>query len=110
MTRLVSVVLPIWNQADQVQAIVCDFSTCLASLGHGLELLLVVNGPQDDSLEACHHAARTHPGIRVVTTTQAGWGLAVKAGLAAAHGDLLCYTNSARTRGPDLAKAIGYAV
>jgi hypothetical protein len=41
---------------------------------------------------------------------QGGWGLGVKLGLHAAQGDLLCYTNSARTSPSDLTLMICYGL
>jgi hypothetical protein len=46
--------------------------------------------------------------IRVLCIEQGGWGRAVRAGLAEARGDLLCFTNSARTTGDDLLLALLY--
>jgi glycosyltransferase involved in cell wall biosynthesis len=110
MAGLVSVVVPIWKQADQIDEVVTDYCDSLATLGWHHELLLVVNGSPDRSLEVCQRAAEQRPGVRVLATPAAGWGVAVKAGLRAATGDLLCYTNSARTRGNDLARLIDYAI
>ena len=110
MPQLVSVVLPIWNQADQIDAMVEDYSSRLGELGCGFELLLVVNGPDDGSLVACERAAARCQAVRVLSTPSAGWGRAVRMGVNAARGDLLCYTNSARTRGIDLVKMIQYAI
>jgi len=39
-----------------------------------------------------------------------GWGLAVNHGLREANGDLLCYTNSARTTGQELTLLLLYAI
>jgi hypothetical protein len=40
--------------------------------------------------------------VRVIAHPEPGWGRAVKAGLRAARGDLICYTNCARTSAADL--------
>ena len=39
----------------------------------------------------------------MLQSKEAGWGLAVRLGLADARGDIVCYTNSARTTGRELA-------
>ncbi len=109
MSELISVIVPIWNQAGQIQEIVDDYRGSLASLGRRYELLLVVNGSPDASLEMSRRAAGPHGDVQVLSLATAGWGSAVKAGLRAAAGGLLCYTNSARTRGADLARLIEYA-
>ena len=44
--------------------------------------------------------------MRVIHTKRGGWGFAVKLGLAHASGDLLCFTNVARTTAEDLALVI----
>jgi glycosyltransferase involved in cell wall biosynthesis len=110
MPQLVSIVLPIWNQADHIDDMIRDYSNSLAGLEPDHELLLVVNGSADSSLRVCERAAKAHPTVRVLSTSTAGWGRAVKIGLSAATGDLLCYTNSARTRGVDLVNVIHYAM
>ncbi|MFN8061528.1 MAG: hypothetical protein U0Q12_20380 [Vicinamibacterales bacterium] len=63
------------------------------------------HSPSDVATRAAERDTR----VRVLSTRDAGWGLAVKRGLAAATGDLLCYTNSARTRGDDLVRLVQYA-
>ena len=110
MSEGVSVIVPIWNQADQIQEIVDDYRGSLASVGCPYEILLVVNGSSDGSLDTSNRIAAGHPEVRVLSLATAGWGAAVKAGVRAAGADLLCYTNSARTRGTDLARVIEYAL
>jgi hypothetical protein len=71
------------------------------------EILLVVNGPcRDDSLGVCRALAAAHREVRVLHSAAGGWGLAVRLGLAEAGGEVLCYTNSARTAAEDLARAV----
>jgi glycosyltransferase involved in cell wall biosynthesis len=101
--RLASVVLPVYNQADHIGDVLESYVDELAKLRIDYELLPVINGPRrDDSLAICQDLERKHPAIRTLCIDQGGWGRAVIAGLAAARGDLLCYTNSARTSGKDL--------
>ena len=100
--RLISVVLPVHNQAAHIAAIINSYREVLGPLGHPFELVLSVNGRGDDSVEVCRTLARTDPQIVVIADPRAGWGLAVKAGLREARGDLLCYTNCARTSAADL--------
>ena len=58
----------------------------------------------------CEDLAGRYPAVRVLPVERAGWGRAVKHGLAHARGDILCYTNSARTHPPDLLLLLLYAV
>jgi glycosyltransferase involved in cell wall biosynthesis len=98
-----SVVLPVYNQADSIEEALEDYVAQVKRLEFPCELLPVVNGPRrDHSLEICQAVAARHPNIRTLCIDQGGWGRAVRYGLSQATGDLLCYTNSARTSGKDL--------
>lgn len=93
----VSIVLPVYNQADHIGGIVQDYQAALANLKSSVELILVVNGNRDGSLDCCRELEKTHGEVRALHEQEPGWGRAVRKGLAAAEGKLLCYTNSART-------------
>jgi hypothetical protein len=73
------------------------------------ELVLVPNACRDRSPEICHGLAERYEAVQVVELAQGGWGRAVRAGLAAARGDRLCFTNSARTQPPMLTLMLVYA-
>jgi glycosyltransferase involved in cell wall biosynthesis len=107
---LVSIILPVYNQADHIGQIVSEYETALTRLPVAHELLLVVNGCRDRSFEVCQDLAAAHDSVRVVSSARGGWGLAVKLGLAEARGDILCYTNSARTSAADLLLHLLYTV
>jgi len=107
--KLISIVLPVRNQGDHIDAVVREYETALATLDTSHELLLVPNACRDRSDEICHDLARTYEGVRAVDCDRAGWGAAVRLGLARASGDLLCYTNSARTTAKDLVLMLTYA-
>lgn len=101
--KLASVILPVYNQADHIEAVLQSYVDELAKLHIEYELLPVINGPRrDDSMGICKALQSRYPTIRTLCIDEGGWGRAVQAGLAAACGDLLCYTNSARTSGKDL--------
>jgi glycosyltransferase involved in cell wall biosynthesis len=106
---LLSVVLPVYNQADHISAVVAEYEAALERLGFAHELLLVVNNCRDTSLEVCQQLAATYAPVRVLASERGGWGRAVKLGLREARGDLLCYTNSARTSPQDLTLLVLYA-
>lgn len=109
-SSLVSIVLPVHNQQDHIGRIVEEYTTGLARLPVVHEMLLVINGCRDNSLAVCQALADRFANVRALECEQAGWGRAVTAGLAAARGDLLCYTNSARTSPQDLLLMLLYAV
>lgn len=102
----ISVVLPVHNQGPHIAAIVGSYRDALGQVGQPYEIVLVLNGCRDDSLAVGEALAQSFPEIRVIADPRAGWGLAVKAGLRAARGDLLCYTNCARTSAADLQQLI----
>ena len=107
--QLASVVLPVYNQADHIGKVLEEYLENLQRLDIGYELLPVVNGPRRDrSLEICRELESRHPVIRTLCIEQSGWGRAVRAGLAEARGELLCYANSARTTGKDLLLVLLY--
>ncbi len=93
----VSVVLPVYNQADHIEEIVKDYLAVLNGLKDPIEMILVVNASRDKSLERCRALELSDNRVRVLHEEKAGWGRAVRAGLAAASGEILCYTNSARS-------------
>jgi glycosyltransferase involved in cell wall biosynthesis len=107
---LVSIVLPVYNQADHIADVVQRYEEILSRLPTRHETLLVVNGSRDASLEVCQALADTYPSVRVITSAQGAWGLAVKLGLSEARGDVLCFTNSARTSPVDLLLMLLYGV
>jgi Glycosyl transferase family 2 len=71
--------------------------------------VLVPNACRDQSPEICRALAERHEAVRVVELAEGGWGRAVRAGLADARGDLLCYANSARTQPAMLTLMLVYA-
>jgi glycosyltransferase involved in cell wall biosynthesis len=106
---LASIVLPVYNQADHIQSVLEEYISALGRLDFSYELLPVINGPRRDrSLEICKSLERLFPAIRTLCVDRPGWGCAVRHGLSYATGDLLCYTNSARTTGKDLLLLLMY--
>jgi glycosyltransferase involved in cell wall biosynthesis len=71
--------------------------------------VLVPNACRDRSPDICRSLALRRDNVRVVELAEGGWGRAVRAGLAEASGDLLCYANSARTQPPMLTLMLVYA-
>lgn len=109
----VCVVVPVFNQADHLDAVVGSYLDALdgrqASTGESYELILVPNGCHDDSEAICADLANRHAAVRVVPSPKAGWGAAVRTGIATAAGDVICYTNLARTTAADLVAALDAA-
>ena len=109
MTKF-SVVLPVRNQEDHIGGLVDGYRAALARVEEDFELVLVPNASTDETAAICRQLAAEDPGrIQVVELAKGGWGRAVKAGLGAASGELLCYTNSARTQPEMLVLLLVYA-
>jgi glycosyltransferase involved in cell wall biosynthesis len=106
---LVSVVLPVYRQAEEVSDLARYFATAIAKVGLDYEILLVVNGAADGTLEAARAVASSTPHLRVIDAPSAGWGRAVRTGLANVTGDLVCYTNAARTPDDVLTTLVAHA-
>jgi glycosyltransferase involved in cell wall biosynthesis len=107
---LASVVLPVYNQADHIESVLIEYVTALQRLDFPTEILPVINGPRRDrSLEICRSLEQKYQSIRTLCIDQGGWGRAVRHGLSQAGGDLICYTNSARTTARELVLMLLYA-
>ena len=107
--KLASVVVPVYNQADHIEAVLREYLKALGRLDFPTEILPVINGPRrDQSLDICRALQQQHPSIRTLCIDQGGWGRAVRHGLSQAGGDLICYTNSARTTAKDLVLMLLY--
>lgn len=108
--RLISIILPIHNQADHIGKIIQGYEKELVRLKNPYEIILVVNASKDNSLEICQALAQRYNSIRLMHSEQGGWGRAVRLGLKEARGELLCYTNSARTSPKELTLLLFYAL
>ena len=110
---LISVVLPVYNQADHIAAVLDGYRLALQKANLSFELL-----PRSSSMESartillaiCLALEAQHGCIRTLVIDEGGWGRAVRHGLAQARGDLLCFTNSARTTADDLLLLLLYGV
>ncbi|OLB81801.1 MAG: hypothetical protein AUI15_39330 [Actinobacteria bacterium 13_2_20CM_2_66_6] len=109
-SNLISIVLPVHNQADHLELLVKDYVDELGKVPAPYELLLVENASRDSTLAICRRLADEIPCVRVVSSEKGGWGRAVRLGLENVKGDVICYTNSARTSPQDLVICLLYAV
>lgn len=104
--RSVSVVTPVHQQQGHIAEVLTNMHQALSDITDSLELLAVVNASIDGSADECRSIMAACPGLRVIERQESGWGGAVRAGIAAATGDLICFTNVARTTPRDLRTAI----
>jgi glycosyltransferase involved in cell wall biosynthesis len=94
---LVSVVLPCRNQADHIGHIVPRYGAAFDRAGMPVELIVVPNASTDATEYQVQVLAAADPRVRCVASPHGGWGRSVRIGLEAARGQVLVYTNSART-------------
>jgi glycosyltransferase involved in cell wall biosynthesis len=100
-SQLISVVLPAYRAVDHLRERVPAMIDALDELAVPLEIVVVVNGPMDGTDNQAVELAASQSRVRWVRAPAAGWGRAVRLGLGTARGDMLAYTNLARTP-PDL--------
>jgi len=98
------------NQADHIESLVNDYVKTIRTIPYPFEIVLVVNNSRDHSLVLCQKLADRYPMIRLIHSKEGGWGLSVRLGLREARGDLLCFTNSARTRPEELLLFLLYGI
>jgi glycosyltransferase involved in cell wall biosynthesis len=107
---LVSLVLPVHNQGEHIRSIVEGYIDGLEALPIRHEIILVINGSTDESQAVCEALAAEFDGVQAIALDKRGWGRSVRTGLTAARGDLLCFTNSARTTREILMLMLAYAL
>lgn len=95
--QLLSVILPCRNQADHIGGVLQGYLDALSAGGLPFELVVVPNACTDHTAEVVSKIADRDQRVRIVENPKGGWGLSVRVGLNSAAGDLLCYTNTART-------------
>ncbi len=110
MKPRISVILPIYNQGEQIDYLYEQYTTRLQELNAAWELLFIVNGSKDNSHEKALQCSQQNPNVKTFNLELGGWGRAVKFGISKAEGDLVCYTNSARTSIDDLILILTYAL
>jgi glycosyltransferase involved in cell wall biosynthesis len=94
---LVSVVLPCRNQADHIGHLIPRYTAALDRARIPFELIVVPNASTDGTELQVRALAMGDARVRCVENPDGGWGLSVRIGLNAARGEVLIYTNTART-------------
>lgn len=85
-----SVVIPIYNEADNVEALCLEFIETLNAWGRSYEVLLVDDGSTDDSFARLSRLQAQHPQLRIIQFRRNfGQTAAFAAGFAHARGRLI---------------------
>lgn len=108
--NLLSIVIPVHNQAAHIETVIENYLKALQYLPLAQEYILVVNASRDDSFKICSALNQKYNNVHTLNSDIGGWGHAVRLGLSVAKGDLICYTNSARTSPQDLSLLVHYAI
>ena len=93
--RSLSIVIPLFNEEENLPPLVQSIFNALSSNPDFLELVLVDDGSRDRTAEIARSFAAADPRIRLVSHERnRGLGAAIRTGLAAAEGDLALYTDA----------------
>lgn len=86
-----SVVIPLFNKAPYVAKAI---QSVLSQTFHDYELILVDDGSSDNSAEIALHSIEGHEHCRLIRQENAGVSAARNKGVAASHGDYLCFLDA----------------
>lgn len=88
---LLSLVIPAYNEGapDRLPKSLREVVAFVSAQKFDIEVLIVNNNSNDDTLEISQTAANNYPYIRVITESKQGKGAAVKTGMLAASGQYL---------------------
>jgi polyisoprenyl-phosphate glycosyltransferase len=87
---MISVVIPIYNEAAGIQALYERLAKCSESWGEDFEIVLVNDGSRDRTEELCEALVRQDPRLKLVSFTRNfGHQAAVTAGLCYSSGDIV---------------------
>src|SRR3972149_4418144 len=85
---MLSVVLPVFNERDNLAPLLDELGAALGSRRH--EIIAVDDGPADGSLDELSRQRRDRPALRVIALRQrSGQSAALAAGWTAARGDVV---------------------
>jgi glycosyltransferase involved in cell wall biosynthesis len=85
----ISIVIPIYNEQAILHAAVVDLRERLKPLGWSYEIILAENGSRDRTVAIGKDLAQKYPEVRLVSAGEPNYGLAMKLGIAEAHGALV---------------------
>lgn len=93
----ISLVLPAYNEADNIEPMVAEAVPALSSVTGDYEILVVDDGSQDDTAAVTRRVMETNPNVRLVEhEVNKGFGAAVFTGFTSAEKDWIFYTDADR--------------
>jgi glycosyltransferase involved in cell wall biosynthesis len=96
-----SVVLPVYNEADVIEKVVNEFYTKVVVKYPGSELLIAEDGSTDGTKEILKKLEKEIPICLIMGEKRKGYLLGVKDALLNAHGSLVFYCDTDNTHDPD---------
>jgi dolichyl-phosphate beta-glucosyltransferase len=97
-----SLVIPAYNEARNLRNTLQTSWSFLASRTYPTELLIVDDGSEDSTSEVVREFARAHANVRLLSIPHGGKAAALRAGMLAATGDLIVFSDA------DLATPLRY--
>ncbi len=93
----ISLVMPAYNEADNIQPMVDEATPALESVTDDYEIIVVDDGSADDTAAMTSRVMETHPHVRLVQhPINQGFGAAVFSGFTSAEKDWIFYTDADR--------------
>lgn len=89
-----SLVIPAYNEARRIQQTLQTAIASLDDLNLASEIIVVDDGSSDETLAIANAAALANPSIHVLSLVHRGKALAVRAGMLAARGDLILFSDA----------------
>ena len=93
----ISLVLPAYNEADNIEPVIAEATPALASITDDYEIVIVDDGSRDDTAAVARRAAAKDPHVRLVQhPVNQGFGASVFSGFVNAVKEWILYTDADR--------------
>jgi len=95
MRESISVILPAFNEGENIEAVISSILKFLPALTNQYEIIVVNDGSKDNTGKIANKLARMHKEIVVIHHPfNEGYGTALRSGFKAAKGDLVFFTDA----------------
>ena len=93
----ISLVMPAYNEADNIEPMVAEATPALEANADDYEIIVVDDGSADETAAVTRRVMETHPHVRLVQhPVNQGFGAAVFSGFTSAEKDWIFYTDADR--------------